>query len=91
MLADVGPPIVPVWSTTDRDGALLWYEALEGTGAEGIVAKPLRSAYRAGRVWSKIRHADTVDATVVGFTGTPGIRRRSPYGCLTDASRCPSG
>lgn len=71
MLADVGPPIVPVWSTTDRDGALLWYEALEGTGAEGIVAKPLRSAYRAGRVWSKIRHADTVDATVVGFTGTP--------------------
>lgn len=40
------------------------------TGVEGIVAKPLRAAYKAGRVWAKLRHADTVDATVVGFTGT---------------------
>lgn len=69
MLADVGPPIVPVWSTTDLDEALLWNETLEGTGVEGIVAKPLESAYKASRVWSKVRHADTVDATVVGFTG----------------------
>ncbi|WP_259294687.1 hypothetical protein [Streptomyces canus] len=38
---------------------------------EGIVAKPMRSVYASGkRVWSKIGHADTVDATVVGFTGT---------------------
>ncbi|MEV5177727.1 hypothetical protein AB0L10_43505 [Streptomyces flaveolus] len=37
---------------------------------EGILAKPLRGAYRAGRVWAKNRHADTVDAAVVGFTGT---------------------
>ncbi|MER5227925.1 DNA ligase [Streptomyces flaveus] len=70
VLADVGPPIVPVWSTTDLDEALLWCETLEGTGIEGIVAKPLRSAYKAGRVWAKVRHTDTVDATVVGFTGT---------------------
>jgi ATP-dependent DNA ligase len=70
VLADVGPPIEPVWSTTDRDKALLWYAAFEGTGVEGIVAKPLRSAYKAGRVWSKVRHADTVDVAVVGFTGT---------------------
>ncbi|MFD6174832.1 hypothetical protein [Streptomyces coeruleorubidus] len=34
------------------------------------MAKPLRSAYKTGRVWSKVRHADTVDATVVGFTGS---------------------
>ncbi|MDQ0904686.1 ATP-dependent DNA ligase [Streptomyces canus] len=73
VLADIGPPIVPVWSTTDLDEALLWFETLEGTGVEGIVAKPLRSAYKAGRVWAKVRHADTVDATVVGFTGT--VRR----------------
>lgn len=44
-------------------------EALEGTGVEGIVAKPLRSAYKAGRIWSKVRHADTVDVAVAGFTG----------------------
>ena len=31
-LADVGPPIEPVWSTTDRDEALLGYAALEGPG-----------------------------------------------------------
>lgn len=70
VLADVGPPIVPVWSTTDLEVALFWSETLEGTGVEGIVAKPLRSAYKAGRVWAKVRHADIVDATVVGFTGT---------------------
>ncbi|MFI1169335.1 DNA ligase [Streptomyces sp. NPDC020801] len=70
VLADAGPSIVPVWSTTDLDEALLWYAALEGTGVEGIVAKPLRGAYKAGRVWAKIRHADTVDAAVVGFTGS---------------------
>ncbi|MFF2167229.1 hypothetical protein ACFVWP_42135 [Streptomyces sp. NPDC058175] len=45
VLANTGPPIEPVWSTTDLDKALLWYEALEGTGVEGIVAKPLRGAY----------------------------------------------
>nr|WP_237693701.1 DNA ligase [Streptomyces sp. SID2888] len=35
VLAGVGPPIEPVWSTTDRAEALLWYESLEGTGVEG--------------------------------------------------------
>ena len=70
VLAGIGPPIEPVWSTTDRDEALLWYTALEGTGVEGIVAKPIQSAYKAGRIWSKVRHADTLDATIVGFTGT---------------------
>lgn len=34
------------------------------------MAKPLSSAYKASRIWSKVRHADTVDVTVVGFTGT---------------------
>lgn len=46
VLADAGPPIVPVWSTTDLDEALLWFEMPEGTGVEGIVAKPLKSAYK---------------------------------------------
>lgn len=70
VLAGIGPPIEPVWSTTDRNEALLWYEALEGTDVEGIVAKPLKSAYKAARVWAKVRHADTADAAMVGFTGT---------------------
>lgn len=33
------------------------------------MAKPLRSAYKAGRVWAKVTHAGTVDVTVVGSTG----------------------
>jgi ATP-dependent DNA ligase len=33
------------------------------------VAKPLRSAYKAGRVWAKVTHAGTVDVIVVGSTG----------------------
>ncbi|MDG5809044.1 DNA ligase [Streptomyces ossamyceticus] len=70
VLADVGPPIESVWSTIDRSEALLWSAALEGTGVEGIVAKPLNSVYRASRIWSKVRHADTVDIAVVGFTCT---------------------
>ncbi|GHE24067.1 hypothetical protein GCM10017779_71060 [Streptomyces capillispiralis] len=37
VLADVGQPIVPVWSTTALDEALLWYETLEGIGVEGIL------------------------------------------------------
>ncbi|MFF7954067.1 ATP-dependent DNA ligase [Streptomyces griseorubiginosus] len=71
VLAGIGPPIEPVWSTTDWSEALVWFEALEGTGVEGIIAKPLGSVYASGkRVWSKVQHADTVDAIVVGFTGT---------------------
>ncbi|WP_221355422.1 hypothetical protein [Streptomyces beigongshangae] len=91
MLAAVGPPIEPVWSTTDRDEALLWYTALEGTGVEGIVAKPLSSAYKASRIWSKVRHADTVDVTVVGFTGTArhpkALAVRLPDGCVALSQR----
>ncbi|MFE4059358.1 hypothetical protein ACFXP3_24195 [Streptomyces sp. NPDC059096] len=51
VLAGIGPPIEPVWPTTDRNEALLWYEALEGTEVEGLVAKPLRSVYKADRIW----------------------------------------
>ncbi|MEU5976333.1 DNA ligase [Streptomyces sp. NPDC047315] len=73
VLADIGPPIEPVWSTTDREQALGWYEALRGTGVEGLVCKPLRSTYQPGRRagWLKARHTDTVDAEIVGYTGPP--------------------
>ncbi|MET7355372.1 ATP-dependent DNA ligase [Streptomyces mirabilis] len=65
-------PIQAVSATTDRDTALTWYNTLHNQGIEGIVAKRTTSPYRAGRTsaWLKIRHADTIDATVAGFTGT---------------------
>ncbi|WUV40750.1 DNA ligase (plasmid) [Streptomyces sp. NBC_01483] len=63
-------PIQAVSATTDRDTALTWYNSLHHQG--GIVAKRTTSPYRAGRTgaWLKIRHADTIEATVAGFTGT---------------------
>ncbi|MFF3584968.1 ATP-dependent DNA ligase [Streptomyces mirabilis] len=65
-------PIQAVSATTDRDTALTWYNTLHNKhGVEGIVAKRTTSPYRAGRTgaWLKIRHADTIEAAVVGFTG----------------------
>ncbi|WP_240362059.1 DNA ligase [Streptomyces sp. RLB1-9] len=66
-------PIQAVSATTDRDTALTWYNTLHSQGVEGIVAERTTSPYRAGRTgtsWLKIRHADTIEATVTGFTGT---------------------
>ncbi|MFF4139241.1 hypothetical protein ACFY1B_49480 [Streptomyces mirabilis] len=65
-------PIQAVSATTDHDTALTWYTTLHHQGIEGIVAKRTTSPYRADRTgaWLKIRHADTIEATVAGFTGT---------------------
>ncbi|MGW4087046.1 ATP-dependent DNA ligase [Streptomyces sp. NPDC004822] len=67
----VEPPIQAVPTTTDVETARLWYESLQAIGIEGLVAKSGRSTYRGNsRQWRKVRHAETVDAVVVGFTGT---------------------
>ncbi|WP_326608767.1 hypothetical protein [Streptomyces sp. NBC_01800] len=58
-------------TTDDRDVAEHWYEALQEQGLEGVVAKRGTAAYPSGRRgWVKVRHADTVDGLVVGFTGS---------------------
>lgn len=84
VLEDVGPPLQAVPATDDRDTALVWCEALRAQGVEGVVAKHASSAYRAARIWRKVRHADTLDVDVVGFTG-PRSRPRAL------AVRLPSG
>ncbi|WP_259333427.1 ATP-dependent DNA ligase [Streptomyces umbrinus] len=66
---DVQPPIQAVPMTDDPDVAMTWYQQLQEQGVEGIVCKPANSAYKAGRIWKKVRHADTVDAEIVGYTG----------------------
>ncbi|MFF4733545.1 DNA ligase [Streptomyces mirabilis] len=65
-------PIQAVSATTDCDTALTWYTTLHSQGVEGIVAKRTTSPYRVGRTgaWLKIRHADTIEVAVAGFTGT---------------------
>ncbi|OQQ12942.1 DNA ligase [Streptomyces sp. M41(2017)] len=76
LLEDVPPPIQVVPATDDPTVAQAWYETLHDVGIEGIVAKRAGSPYRAGRIWQKIRHADTVDARVIGHTG-PAARPRA--------------
>lgn len=73
----IGPPIQAVPTTTDVDLARVWYDALRGQGVEGLMIKVGSSPYRGGsRQWRKLRHAETVDATVVGFTGSAGRPRQ---------------
>ncbi|MFE7113726.1 hypothetical protein ACFU98_47215 [Streptomyces sp. NPDC057575] len=74
LLADVGPPVQVTPATDDRDVAVLWYDALREQGIEGIVCKRGSAGYPSGkRRWLKVRHVDTVDALVLGFTG-PRLR-----------------
>ncbi|MFE5713449.1 DNA ligase [Streptomyces sp. NPDC056501] len=69
LLAEIGPPIQAVPATGDYETALVWYDALRAQGIEGIVCKRAASVYRAGRIWQKVRHAETSEAVVVGYTG----------------------
>ncbi|WP_256096932.1 ATP-dependent DNA ligase [Streptomyces agglomeratus] len=71
-LEGAGPQVQRVLATTDREQAALWYEALVGQGVEGLVCKGLASRYRSRdtKSWVKVRHSDTRDAAVVGYTGT---------------------
>ncbi|MFB8036977.1 hypothetical protein ACFC5Z_29410 [Streptomyces sp. NPDC056004] len=53
---------------------MLWYDALREQGIEGIVCNRGSAGYPSGqRGWLKVRHVDTVDALVLGFTG-PRLR-----------------
>ncbi|MFE1953546.1 ATP-dependent DNA ligase [Streptomyces sp. NPDC059524] len=71
MLGPLGPPLQAVPSTTDRETALTWYETLPERGIEGLVAKRVGDPYPGGRRgWLKLRHSDTRDAVVVGYTGS---------------------
>nr|WP_202121582.1 ATP-dependent DNA ligase [Streptomyces sp. BA2] len=71
VLAGQPPPIQPVPATDDPDVARAWIEQLAGQGIEGVVAKQASATYRAGRTpaWRKLRHSETVDAQVIGYTG----------------------
>lgn len=71
LLAPLGPPIQATPMTTDAAEARVWWEVLRAQGIEGLVIKKLGEGYPGGkRSWKKVRHADTVDAEVVGYFGT---------------------
>ncbi|MFD7203081.1 DNA ligase [Streptomyces sp. NPDC059893] len=70
-LRNVGPPLQRVLATADEETAHIWFRDMRAAGVEGIVAKELRSTYRAGgtRAWRKIRHTDTTDGELLGVFG----------------------
>lgn len=68
----MGPTIQAVPTTTDPVLARTWYDTLQSQGVEGLMIKVGASTYKGGsRQWQKLRHTETVDAAVVGFTGAP--------------------
>jgi ATP-dependent DNA ligase len=81
--------------TDDPTVAMTWYQQLPEQGIEGVVAKRAASAYKAGRIWKKVRHAETVEADVVGYSGSTTRPRalavRLPDGriALTQALKAP--
>ncbi|MEV6316240.1 ATP-dependent DNA ligase [Streptomyces sp. NPDC051776] len=70
LLTPLGPPLQPAPMTTDPETATAWYESLREVGVEGLVMKRLDHPYRGGRRdWLKLRHNETHEAVVVGYTG----------------------
>jgi ATP-dependent DNA ligase len=67
-LAGVQPPLHVTPSTEDRALAQDWFRRFEGAGLDGVIAKRLDGAYRAGeRSLIKVKHARTADCAVAGF------------------------
>jgi ATP-dependent DNA ligase len=62
------PPLHITPCTTDRALAAEWFDAFEGAGLDGVVAKPEHLPYREGqRVMLKVKHERTADCVVAGF------------------------
>ena len=68
VLAGAADPIFVTPATDDMTQALEWFNALEGAGLDGVVAKPLDGTYQPNkRTMFKIKHERTVDCVVAGF------------------------
>ncbi|MDQ3416999.1 MAG: ATP-dependent DNA ligase [Actinomycetota bacterium] len=71
-----GPRVHLTPLTTDASTARQWFDAFEGAGLDGVVAKPMAAPYvAAGRTMLKIKHQRTADVVVAGYrlhkTSTP--------------------
>lgn len=74
-LRDADPPIHITPATTDLETARRWFEAFEGAGLDGIIAKSLDLRYQPDkRVMSKIKHERTADCVVAGYRLHKGSR-----------------
>jgi ATP-dependent DNA ligase len=67
-LAGAGPPVHLTPTTAARAEAQRWFEAFEGAGLDGVIAKPVGDPYvEDRRVQFKLKHVRTADAVVAGF------------------------
>ena len=68
VLRHARPPLHLTPCTTDRAVAADWFDAFEGAGLDGVVAKAEQLPYREGeRVMLKVKHERTADCVVAGF------------------------
>jgi ATP-dependent DNA ligase len=68
LLGDAEPPIYVTPATRSRDEAIRWFDAFEGAGFDGVVAKPLGGTYQPGaRAMLKVKHERTCDCVVAGY------------------------
>lgn len=67
-LRGAAAPVHLAPATTDAALAEKWFTQYEGAGLDGVIAKPLDSAYRPNeRRMIKIKHERTADCVVAGF------------------------
>ncbi|MGW0738091.1 ATP-dependent DNA ligase [Streptomyces sp. NPDC002851] len=67
-LAGVTAPVHVAPATTDVAVAEDWFQAYEGAGLDGVIAKPLDLPYRQNeRLMYKIKHERTADVVVAGY------------------------
>ena len=55
-------------ASTDRTRAEEWFDAFEGAGLDGVIAKPVAGTYESGkRALIKVKHVRTADCAVPGY------------------------
>jgi ATP-dependent DNA ligase len=68
VVGHVEPPLHLTPATTDIDVARDWFDRFEGSGFDGIMAKPLDGPYvEDKRVQWKVKHHRTADCVVAGY------------------------
>jgi ATP-dependent DNA ligase len=68
LLEDPEPPLHLTPATTDPDRARDWFERFDGSGFDGVMAKPMDGTYVSDkRVQLKVKHHRTADCVVAGY------------------------
>jgi ATP-dependent DNA ligase len=86
VMADTRAPLQLCPATTDREEALVWYDAWAALGIEGLVAKGQGQPYVPGRRgWLKVRHRHGAEAVVGAVIGRLEVPERLVLGAFDDA------